>query len=72
MKHQSKFNPEQQHTAAQQSRQQTTREFTTAEELLRYDASEVTVPPAIAQRLRQSSADLPGPSKPWWRRLFGR
>jgi hypothetical protein len=69
MKQQSKLNSEQQQQLASQ---QTVREFTTADELLRYDAAQTMVPSALAQRLKQSSADIPRPARSWWRRLFGR
>jgi hypothetical protein len=73
MKHHKKFNPQQQEHASelQQAAQNTAREFSTAEELLRYDAGQTTVPPAIAQRLQKSSADLPKPTRSFWKRLFG-
>ena len=74
MKHQSKFKPEQQQqsAAAQETRQQSAREFASVEELIREDAKQTLVPPGIAQRLRKTSAELPQPARPWWRRLFGR
>jgi hypothetical protein len=76
MKHQEKFNSEQQQSqqvgAEQQTQQQAVREFASAEELLRYDAAHTTVPPEIAQRLQKSTGNLPGPKpRSWWRNLFG-
>jgi hypothetical protein len=74
MKQQTKLSEEQQqkqHAAEQQTQQQSPREFANAEEMLRYDAAHTAVPPAIAQRLQKSTGDLPGPKKPWWKRLFG-
>jgi hypothetical protein len=73
MKHQTKLSQEQQqqHAAGHQTQQQVAREFASAEELLRYDASQTTVPPGIAQRLQKSTGDLPGPKTAWWKRLFG-
>jgi len=73
MKHQSKLSEEQQqqHAAEHQTQQQAAREFANAEELLRYDAANTTVPPAIAQRLQKSTGDLPAPKTSWWKRLFG-
>ncbi len=44
-------------------------EFSSAEQLLRHDARQTPVPPAIARRLAESVASQP-PPKPWWRRLF--
>ncbi len=73
MKQHSKLSSEQQqqHVSEQQSQQQAAREFGSAEELLRYDAAQVPVPPAIEQRLEKSAAGIPQPKPGWWRRLFG-
>jgi hypothetical protein len=74
MKQQSKLSQEQQqqqNAAGQQAGQQAAREFASAEELLRYDADQTTVPPEIARRLQKSAAALPGPKPAWWKRLFG-
>ncbi len=71
MKRETKLTPREQslQQAAAQS-EQTTREFGSADELLRFDAGQTEVPPAIAEKLRQSAAGLPSPSRPWWQRLF--
>lgn len=67
-------------SAEQQSRQSGTErqvekqaalEFATAEELLRYDASRVTVPERIEQRLQESVGPAPPRRPPWWKRWFG-
>ena len=73
MKHQSKLSAEQQqqHAAQNQTQSQGAREFANAEELLRYDAANTTVPPEIARRLQKSTANLPGPKPSWWRKFFG-
>ena len=74
MKQQTKLSEEQQqqqHAAEQQTQQQSAREFANAEEMLRYDASQTTVPPGIAQRLQKSTGDLPKPKTAWWKRLLG-
>jgi hypothetical protein len=73
MKHHNKFSPKQQQENASelQAAQNTAREFSTAEELLRHDASRTAVPPGIAQRLQKSSADIPKPGRSFWQRLFG-
>jgi hypothetical protein len=74
MKHQGKFDSEQQSRqvgAENQTQSQAAREFANADELLRYDAKHTTVPPVIAQRLQKSAADLPGPKKSWWKRWLG-
>jgi len=75
MKHQSKFSPAQAQQAAHAqhaSQQQSAREFASAEELLRYDAAQMEVPPEIAARLKDASATLPPPKQPWWKHLFTR
>jgi len=73
MKQHSKLSSEkqQEHVAEQQTTQHAGQEFATAEELLRYDAANMPVPPGISQRLAKSSADLPVPGKSWWKKLFG-
>jgi len=73
MKHQSKFDSEQQQqlAAAHQTQQEAAREFATAEEVLRYDAKHTAVPPEIAQRLQKSTSDLPRPKTAWWKRWLG-
>ena len=67
---------QQEQTSEQQmtSQRQAVREFASVEDLLRYDASQVTPPPVIAERLRASlegeqQAEL---GKSWWQRLFGK
>ena len=74
MKHQSKFSHEQEqaHAAEQQTHAQPAhREFASAEEALRFDAAQTVVPPEIAARLRQSTADLAPPRTGWLKRFFG-
>jgi len=73
MKQQTKLSQEQQQQATEhQTQQPAAREFATAEELLRYDAEHTPVPPAIAQRLKKSTGELPRPKAAWWRNLLGR
>jgi hypothetical protein len=55
----------------QQSAATSAREFASAEEMLRHDAMHTPVPPAIAERLEQSLAQLPRPPRSWWRRILG-
>ncbi|HZM01962.1 MAG TPA: hypothetical protein VFC44_02975 [Candidatus Saccharimonadales bacterium] len=75
MKHQSKLSTNQQSEQAAElhAAQKAGQEFESVEQLLRHDAGQVTVPPAIAQRLRQSidnsNTPLP-PRRGWWRRLL--
>jgi hypothetical protein len=59
-------------TVSQQQSAQATAalEFASAEEMLRHDAAQSSVPPALAERLQQSVAGEPVPQKPWWRRLL--
>lgn len=69
MKHESKQRSQEQEQLAQTTTAQSaTREFATAEELLRHDAAQTEVPPAIAERLTQSIAKLPQPPRSWWQR----
>jgi hypothetical protein len=55
----------------QSAQQQTPVEFASAEEMLRHDAGQTPVPPAVAERLQQSVAQEPKPSRSLWQRLFG-
>ena len=75
MKRQSKLNPQEetQGRLGEQERQESAAlEFATPEEMLRHDALHTPVPPALADRLKQSLAQMPPPARrPWWRRLFG-
>jgi hypothetical protein len=73
MKRQVKHSEQQEAFQQQQQRAQSQkfREFASPEELLRHDALHTPVPPAIAQRLRESLGKVPVPPPPWWRRLFG-
>ena len=72
MKRQTKLtSQEQEQLSETQSQQTSAREFASAEELLRHDASQTTVPPAIAERLSQSLRNEPKPERSWWRRLMG-
>jgi hypothetical protein len=73
MKRQTKLTSQEQEqqVAAQQAEQHAGREFVTPEEMLRHDALHTPVPPTIAHRLQQSLAQIPAPSRGWWRRWFG-
>ena len=48
-----------------------TREFTSAEELLRHDAAHTVVPATVAKRLGESIQLEPKPERSWWQRLTG-
>lgn len=55
---------------------QSSREFSTAEEMLRYDAAQTEVPPGIARRLAESTNNsepdpAPEADRSWWRKLWG-
>jgi len=67
----SKTEEVQQTLSQQQSAETQAREFESAEEMLRHDAIHTPVPPAIAERLEQSLAELPPPPRSWWRRILG-
>jgi hypothetical protein len=72
MKQQSKFSTNQQQEQAAESHttKQAAKEFESVERLLRHDAAQTVVPPAIAQRLRESLNEPSAPRPPWWRRLL--
>jgi hypothetical protein len=55
----------------QNSDQQSAVEFASAETMLRHDADQIVVPPAVAERLQRSIEREPGPTRSWWRRVFG-
>jgi hypothetical protein len=49
------------------------REFNSAEELLRLDAEQTPVPPAVEVRLAESiqqEPQEPAETVPWWKRMF--
>jgi hypothetical protein len=69
VKHTSQQDQEQ--LSQMQAEQTAAREFATVDEALREDRANVTVPPAVEQRLSKSIENLPKPSKPWWKRLMG-
>ncbi len=63
---------EQEQVSETQTQKTEAREFATAEELLRHDAAQTEVPPAIAQRLAESIQQEPKATKSLWQRLTGR
>ena len=70
MRQESKFTSkeEKQLAEGQQTQQDQVLEFATPELMLRHDARQTPVPPAIGQRLRESiKRDPPRPST-WWRK----
>ncbi len=72
MKQQTKLSEKQEHGVEQQSQQQVGLEFEGPDQLLRFDAAQVSVPPVVAQRLKKSAAHLPPPAtRVWWKNLFG-
>jgi len=73
MKQESKHRPQEQHQLSHSASQQSAmREFASTEELLRHDAAQTDVPPAIAERLTQSIAKLPQKPQSWWQRWLKR
>ena len=71
MKRQTKLtSQEQQQLSEAKAEQAAAREFAAPEELLRYDASQTIVPPAVAERLTHSIQQVPLRARSWWQRLF--
>lgn len=72
MKQQTKLSSAQTHAATHQT-QSAGQEFSGTDELLRFDAAQITVPPKIAERLKHSAGLLPPatPPRPWWKNLLG-
>jgi hypothetical protein len=66
-----KHQQQQEQTSEQQITSQAGNEFASVEDLLRYDAKQTTLPPAIAERLQSSLKTEPPPKRSWWQRLFG-
>jgi hypothetical protein len=62
---------EQQQLSGTHTQKTAAREFATPEELLRYDARQTEVPPAVAQRLGASLEREPPRARSFWRRCFG-
>jgi len=59
--------------ATQHQRQgATARQFTSAEEVLRFDATQTHVPAEIVERLQASISREPPVTSPWWKRWLGR
>jgi hypothetical protein len=72
MKRQTKLASQAQQLPELKSQQTAAHEFASAEALLRHDAEQTTVPPAVAQRLDESIQSQPRPPRSLWRRLLGR
>jgi hypothetical protein len=71
VKHTTQTSQEQEQLSQTQAQHTAAREFTSVEEALREDREQVTVPPAVEQRLSKSIEHLPKPGRPWWKRLMG-
>jgi hypothetical protein len=56
----------------QQSTQQAVLELGSVEEVLRYDAAQVTPPTRLARRLSDSISRECKTARSWWKRLWGR
>ena len=72
MKRQTKLASQEQQLPELKTQQAAAREFASAEALLRYDAEQTPVPPAVAQRLNESIQSQPRPPRSVWRRILGR
>ena len=64
---------EQQETTQQQHSEQKSeaKEFSSVDEMLRYDAAQTAVPPHVADKINRSIANEPQQSSSWWKRLMG-
>ena len=72
MKQKTKLTTEEQNQLSEtQLKPGATREFTSAEELLRHDAAQTIVPATVAKRLGESIQLEPKPERSWWQRLTG-
>lgn len=69
---QKRLQHQQQQEQTQQTQQQQERTFETPEEMLRYDAAQTPPPGKIAERLKDSMANEPSPTRPWWKRILGK
>ncbi|RRJ94274.1 hypothetical protein Ga0100231_007790 [Opitutaceae bacterium TAV4] len=75
MKHTHQFrHTEEQSSDAHARTSDTTQTFDTVENLLRHDARQTPLPPAIARRLHDSikSQTHAAPATSWWRRIAGK
>lgn len=71
MKHESKRKSQEQEQQLSASQTvQGSKEFASAEEMLRHDAQQTIVPPTVAERLARSIQAEPKSNRPWWRRLM--
>jgi hypothetical protein len=61
------------HSHGEEHRQESvSRDFSSVEELLRYDAGNVAVPAGLAEKLRTSISREVKPAPVWWKRLLFR
>lgn len=63
---------QEQQTTAHQQQTKPGVEFASVEEMLRHDASQTPVPPAIESRLQESLTQSATTEPSWWRRFFRR
>ncbi len=61
---------EQQQVQSQSQTSPSSREFSSVEEMLRFDANQVSPPATLETRLQDSLQQIPPPKRPWWRRWF--
>ena len=72
MKQQTKLSAKQEPAVEHQSQTTAATEFKNSDELLRFDAARISVPPEIAQRLERSAQKIaPKKSSGWFARIFG-
>ena len=57
--------------ARHQAKGQASKEFTSVEEMIRYDAEHTSIPDGLEEKVKEAARQLPG-DKPWWKRLLGR
>jgi len=72
MKHQNEFSQKQEHIEEHRTQAGKAQEFSSSDELLRFDAAQTIVPPEIARRLQRSAAEVrPPAARSWWKNIFG-
>jgi hypothetical protein len=51
---------------------QSVQQFSSVEEMIRFDAKQTLPPDSLAERLQDAISREPKPTKSWWQRLFSR
>lgn len=57
-------------TAANLQSQTQPHEFSSVEDMIRFDSGQTPAPEELAERLKESISAEPPPRRSWWRRLF--